>query len=202
MPLRWRSAVAALLVAASPMLTGCTSEAGSGSSGEGYIAGKGVITVLPETERKRPEGTLAGETLDGESVSLEQYDGQVVVINVWGSWCPPCRAEAPDIVAAANELDAKDVQFLGINSRDLDPAQARAFVRQFSVPYPSIYDPSGQALLALHGTLPANSIPSTVVIDREGRVAGRVLGTASRSTLVGLVEDIDGEAGSDSGSTT
>jgi thiol-disulfide isomerase/thioredoxin len=127
-------------------------------------------------------------------VSLSDYAGQTVVVNVWGSWCAPCRAEAPDLVDAAAELASEDVAFLGINSRDLNEAAARAFVRRFDVPYPSIYDQGGQTLLAFRGTLTANSIPSTVVIDAEGRVAARVLGEVSKSTLVGLVEDVQAGA--------
>jgi thiol-disulfide isomerase/thioredoxin len=111
-------------------------------------------------------------------------------VNVWGSWCAPCRSEAPDLVAASEELADDGVEFLGINSRDLDRAAARAFQRRFEVPYPSIYDQQGRTLLAFRGTLSPNAIPSTVVIDQEGRVAASVIGEVTRSTLVGLVEDV------------
>jgi thiol-disulfide isomerase/thioredoxin len=155
-----------------------------------------VITRLADQDREPPTAPLAGTTLDGEPIALEDFAGDVVVVNVWGSWCPPCRAEAPALVEASKELRADGVRFLGINSRDLDPANAQAFVRRFDVPYPSIYDQAGTALLAFRGTLTANSIPSTVVIDEQGRVAARVLGEVTRSTLVGLVEDVreDGPA--------
>lgn len=182
--------MAALL--SSVALTGCTDTPGS-SGDAGFISGRGVITKLPVDEREKP-GEVSGETIDGEPISLSDYAGKTVVVNVWGSWCGPCRAEAPDLVEAAEELRDDDVAFLGINSRDLNQAAARAFVRRFDVPYPSIYDQGGQTLLAFRGTLTANSIPSTVVIDEQGRVAARVLGEVSRSTLVGLVEDV--QAGS------
>jgi len=178
--------VAALL--ASVALPGCTDQPGN-SGDAGFISGRGVITKLPVDERERP-GEVSGQTIDGGTISLADYAGKTVVVNVWGSWCGPCRAEAADLVAAAEELKDDDVVFLGINSRDLDQVAARAFVRRFEVPYPSIYDQGGHTLLAFRGTLTANSIPSTVVIDDEGRVAARVLGEVSRSTLVGLVEDV------------
>lgn len=174
-------------------LTGCT-DAPASSGAAGFISGRGVITKLPVGDRGKP-GEVSGETIDGDPISLADYAGKTVVVNVWGSWCGPCRAEAPDLVEAADELEDDNVVFLGINSRDLNPAAARAFVRRFDVPYPSIYDQGGQTLLAFRGTLTANSIPSTVVIDDQGRVAARVLGEVSRSTLVGLVEDV--QAGSD-----
>jgi thiol-disulfide isomerase/thioredoxin len=113
---------------------------------------------------------------------------------VWGSWCAPCRAEAPMLAAAARDLSSKDVAFLGIDSRDPSESAARAFVRRFDVPYPSIYDQKGSTLLAFRGTLAPNSIPSTVVIDRQGRVAASVLGQISRTTLYDLVDDAAGQA--------
>jgi thiol-disulfide isomerase/thioredoxin len=184
---RTTTALAAVLLA-STGLTACSDDVGS-SGDAGFVSGKGVITRLAVDDRKEP-GEVAGETLDGEPISLEDFEGKTVVVNVWGSWCAPCRAEAPDLVAASEELAADDVEFLGINSRDLDRAAAQAFQRRFEVPYPSIYDQQGRTLLAFRGTLSPNAIPSTVVIDAEGRVAASVIGEVSRSTLVGLVEDV------------
>lgn len=183
-----KTSCAASILLLGSTAVGCGSDVGS-SGDTGYVSGKGVITRLAEADRVEP-GEVAGQTLDGERISLDDYAGQTVVVNVWGSWCPPCRAETPDLVAAARELRADDVAFLGINSRDLNQATARAFVRRFQVPYPSIYDQQGETLLAFSGTLTPNSIPSTVVIDDEGQVAASVLGEVSKSTLVGLVEDV------------
>jgi thiol-disulfide isomerase/thioredoxin len=184
---RTTTALAAVLLA-STGLTACSDDVGS-SGDAGFVSGKGVITRLAVDDRKEP-GEVAGETLEGEPISLEDFAGKTVVVNVWGSWCAPCRAEAPGLVAASEELAADDVEFLGINSRDLDRAAAQAFQRRFEVPYPSIYDQQGKTLLAFRGTLSPNAIPSTVVIDAEGRVAASVIGEVSRSTLVGLVEDV------------
>lgn len=180
-------AVLAALVS-SGVLAACTNAVGS--SGEtGYVSGKGVITTLAVGDREKP-GEVAGETLDGEQISLTDYAGKIVVVNVWGSWCAPCRSEAPDLVEAAEELADQNVAFLGIDSRDPSKAAARAFQRRFEVPYPSIYDQGGKTLLAFRGTLTPNSIPSTVIIDEKGRVAASVLGELSKSTLLGLVEDV------------
>lgn len=182
------------LLVAGPALAGCSNDEVDGSGEKGYVAGKGVITLLPPEKRQQP-GKVAGETLDGEQVSLADYRGRTVVLNVWGSWCAPCREEAPDLVAASKELADQDVAFLGINSRDLDRSAAKAFQRRFEVPYPSIYDQQGKTLLAFRGTLSPNAIPSTVVIDEQGRVAASVIGEVSKSTLLGLVEDVTTEEG-------
>jgi thiol-disulfide isomerase/thioredoxin len=169
------------------LLAGCSNDVGS-SGDQGYVAGKGIITTLKAADRKAP-AKVSGTTIDGKPVSLADYRGKVVVVNVWGSWCPPCRAEAPMLAAAARDLSKKDVVFLGIDSRDPSEAAARAFVRRFEIPYPSIYDQQGSTLLAFRGTLTLNSIPSTVVVDPRGRVAASVLGKITRTTLDDLVED-------------
>lgn len=186
---RSRALVALLSVLVLLGLTGCGSDVAT-SGDQGYVAGDGIITLLPEGERSAP-GKVAGETLEGEQVSLDQYDGKVVVLNVWGAWCPPCRAEADDLATAAKELQPRDVVFLGINTRDTSRDNALSFQRNRGMPYPSIYDPSGRTLLAFRGTLQPNAIPSTVVIDAEGRVAASVIGElTSARTLVDLVEDV------------
>ena len=178
-------AAAALLAGG---LAGCSRDQASGSSGQGYVAGKGIITSLKVTDRRKP-GDVSGTTLAGRHVSLADYRGKVVVLNVWGSWCPPCRAEAPMLARAARDLSGKGVVFLGINSRNPEQAGPQAFERRYKIPYDSIYDPDGQTLLAFHGTLPPNSIPSTVVIDRQGRVSASVIGSVTRTTLDDLVQD-------------
>jgi thiol-disulfide isomerase/thioredoxin len=144
--------------------------------------------VAPE-ERGEPI-ELEGEDLDGEPLSLAGLRGQVVVVNVWWSACPPCRTEMPDLVGAAEET-GDTATFVGINIRDSSVEQAQSFVRSFDVPYPSFFDPSGEALLPFAGTLSPRSIPSTVVLDREGRVAAAVIGALpSQQTLVDLVDEV------------
>ena len=171
-------------------LTGCSSLEGTGD--KGYITGEGRVTQLAVDERDEPV-SLSGEDLDGETLELEQFRGTPVVMVVWGSWCGPCRAEAPEVVAAAEEV-GEDAQFVGINIRDSSTAQAQSFVRTFEVPYPSYYSPDGKAMLALSGTLTPNSIPSFVVLDREGRVAASIIGRLpSTTTLVQVTEDVVAE---------
>ena len=132
---------------------------------------------------------LDGEDLDGDALALDDLRGKPAVVVVWGSWCTPCRDEAPDVVAAAERLGDR-ASFVGINIRDASAANPQAFVRTFGVPYPSFYSPDGQALLPFAGTLTANSIPSFVVLDDEGRVAASIIGRLpSTTTLVELVED-------------
>lgn len=169
------------------LLPACSTEpAPATQGGVGFEVGNGSVLVLPGDERQEaPE--LAGSTLDGDPLSTADYAGSIIVLNVWGSWCAPCRAEAPALVAAAEQLP--DVQFIGINTRDLDPAPAQAFVRAFGVEYPNLYDPDGALLLGF-GQVPPKAIPSTLVIDESGRVAARMLGEISTSTLVGVVEDV------------
>lgn len=165
----------------------CSSDVGS-SGDQGFVSGKGIITAVDPADRKTP-GEVAGATLDGDDVSLADYAGKVVVVNVWGSWCGPCRKEAPMLAKASRDLAKDDVVFLGINTRDQSQAAAQAFVRRFDIPYPSLYDPDGRTILSFRDSLAMSSIPSTVVVDAEGRAAGRVLGELSRSTLDGLVEE-------------
>ena len=184
------SACALLLLGA---VAGCSNDVGS-SGDQGFVSGKGIITALPVSDRSVP-AEVSGTSIDGEQLSLRDYEGQVVVVNVWGSWCAPCRAEAPMLADAARDLAKQDVAFLGIDSRDPSESAARAFVRRFDVPYPSIYDQQGSTLLAFRGTLSPNAIPSTVIIDRQGRVAASVLGEVTRTTLYDLVEEVAGADG-------
>ena len=142
----------------------------------------------PSSESELP--AVSGLVLGGnKTISTQDFRGKVVVINVWGSWCPPCRKEAPDLQAAS--VETKDVaQFVGITSKDYDPAPAEAFVRSFKISYPSIYDPTGKVLLAFAGELPPSAIPSTMIIDRQGRLAVRVLSGVSKITLVDMINDV------------
>lgn len=175
------------LVAGVLLLTSCSGDGGSAEDDTiGFQAGDGSVSIVPADERvAAPE--LRGETLEGEVLSTRDFADREVVLNVWGSWCAPCRAEAPALVEVAERMP--DVQFIGVNTRDLDPAPAKAFVRAFDIPYPNIYDPDG-ALLLEFGTLPPKAIPSTLVIDDQGRVAARILGETTASTLAGVIDDV------------
>lgn len=156
---------------------------------EGFVGGDGSLTIVPPDDRA-PAPMITGPDLasDGE-VSLADYPDRVIVLNVWGSWCGPCRAEAPDLVEAAEKTEGT-AQFVGLNTRDLDKAPAQRFVETHGITYPSIFDPQGKLLLEFSGTIPPSGIPTTLVIDTDGRVAARVIGEVTSSTLVGLVEDV------------
>jgi thiol-disulfide isomerase/thioredoxin len=149
---------------------------------------RNLTRVAPDQRKELP--TVSGQALgNNNTISTEDFRGKVVVVNVWGSWCPPCRKEAPDLQAAS--VETKHVaQFVGITSKDYDPAPAEAFVRSFKITYPSIYDPTGKVLLAFAGELPPTAIPSTMIIDRQGRLAVRVLSGVSKITLVDMINDV------------
>lgn len=160
----------------------------------GFIEGDGVITIVaPEDRADAPE--FGAPLLGGEGdFQLDQALGEIVVLNVWGSWCAPCRKEAPDLQAVHEEYADDGVRFLGVNTRDgQSETAALAFEEEFGVTYPSVVDPHGEALLAFRETLPPAAIPSTLVIDREGRMAVRILGPIGRASLSGIVGDLLGE---------
>lgn len=193
---RWQVAMPAIAVAV--LLAGCgagsdtASNVGTGGSGsaadQGYVSGDGTITLLSPQDRV-PAPVLTGTTLDGGTFTLSDSLGKVVVLNVWASWCAPCRAEAPDLARVARDLAGDGVQFAGLNIRD-SLTTARAFVETFDVPYPNVIDRDGRLQLLFGATLPPQAIPSTVIIDRQGRVAGRALGKISESGLRGLIEPL------------
>lgn len=169
------------------MLVGCSSLSGTGD--KGYITGEGVPSEVAPTARDTSI-ELTGTDLDGKEVDLADLRGTPVVVNVWWSQCPPCRIEQPDLNEAAAEL-GDQVTFVGINIRDSSADAARAYVRRFDVPYATIYSADGAALLPFAGTLNPRSIPSTVILDAEGRIAASVNGRVpTTQTLLSLVEKV------------
>lgn len=184
-------AVAAVVMAVvSGALAGCSGGPSSERATGGYVQGDYGITVVPADERDDAP-SLGGTTLDGGEVTLDDYAGRPVVLNVWGQWCPPCRAEADELVAAEREL-GDDVAFLGINIRDLDDS-ARAFERSHDITWPSIVDQDSSELLGFRETSlpPPTSPPTTYVIDSEGRLAARIgEEITSATTLVDVVDEV------------
>jgi thiol-disulfide isomerase/thioredoxin len=185
---RIAAVLAATLIVVSCARTGADEQ--TRSAGQvGYPTVPRNLTRIPPDQRQELP-IVSGPALgSNRTISSQDYRGKVVVINVWGSWCPPCRKEAPDLQAAS--VETKDTaQFIGITSKDYDPAPAEAFVRSFQITYPSIYDPNGKVLLAFAGELPPSAIPSTMIIDRQGRLAVRVLSEVSKITLVDMINDV------------
>ena len=191
-----RALVPALLAAL--LLTGCTasdalSEQARAGDAKNYVAGDGSVVQLPPSERGEPV-ELTGETADGEAVDLADWRGAPAVLNVWYAACAPCRAEAPDLVETSAAFADEGVRFLGINTRD-DAPGVEAFERTYGIDYPSVLDArDGAALLALRGDVPPQAVPTTLVLDAEGRVAARVLGRVEGSTLRALIDDVLAEA--------
>lgn len=199
-----RGGGSALLAAVVLALTGCGDDGNTVSgqardgSQKGYVSGDGTVEQLPPEDRTRTI-ELDGQAITGTDpasgeVQLEPWSsetalGDVLVINVWGSWCGPCVEEVPDLKAAhAHFAQTGDpVQFIGVNDRDSASA-ALAFEERHDMPYQSLVDDGGRTLLQLQGM--ANPRPTTLVLDQQGRLAARVAGQVDDATLRGLVEDV------------
>lgn len=186
-------AALALLLGAG-LLAGCSSDPNSvaeqAKSGDqkGYVSGDGSFETYAVADRGAPVA-LEGKTLTGEDWSATSVRGSVVVVNVWASWCPPCVAEMPVLQTVWSEVSSakKPVAFIGINIRE-SAARGRALVEKTGVTFPSLSDKHGVLILALQGKAP--TVPTTLVLDREGRIAARVSGPVEESVLRGLIDDV------------
>lgn len=179
-----------VLAALLPLLgaaAGCTGshavDQGVGGS-NGYVSGDALLTFVPAGHRHAVHG-INGTLIDGGHFDLAQWRGKVVVVNFWGEWCAPCQAEADSLQKVYADNKANGVEFLGIDVRD-DPASGRAFERQHHITYPSIDDPSNLLALRFAGLTP-NATPTTVVLDRSGRIAARQSGPILYTQLRDLV---------------
>ncbi|MEW1753577.1 TlpA family protein disulfide reductase [Streptomyces angustmyceticus] len=185
--------LAAGAAAASLTLSACGDGASGGSSQTRFVQGKNGVATVKKDERQ-PVPELSGETINGKKLDIADYKGKVVVLNVWGSWCGPCIAEAPNFAKVANETKAKGVQFVGINTRDSEKSQAAAFEEEHKVPYPSLFDPTGRLMLRFpKGSLNPQSIPSTLAIDRHGRIAARSIGPLAEDELRKMITPLIAE---------
>lgn len=198
----WAAAVlAALLLAVlTGLMTGCTGggdtlqDAAGNSDNRGYVPGSGAIERLPASSRNAPL-SLSGTTLDGKAWSLADQRGKVVVVNVWGSWCAPCEQEMPHLqsVWSAMSKSGQPVRFIGVNVRESYETAAAA-ARRYGLTYPSLADDGGRTVLALQGK--AAATPTTLVLDRSGRIAARVSGPVTGpTTLRDLINDVVAEPG-------
>ena len=173
-------------------LTACGgSSQGGTDAGTSYIAGDGSTILLAKSQRGQPV-SLAGTTLEGQPLVISDWVGSVVVINLWASWCGPCRSEAADLEQVNRQLAPQGVRFLGLNTRD-GLAAAQAFQRRFPTGYPSIQDADG-ALTLVFGDLGPAATPTTLILDRQGRVAARILGPVEQAQLRDVVTAVLEEA--------
>lgn len=163
-------------------LTACGG--GTDQAQESFIAGNGAVTFIKNSDRALAP-TLSGKTLNGSQLVAAQG---VSVINVWASWCAPCRAEAATLQALS--IKYPDVPFYGILTRDTE-ANGRSFVATYGITYPTFIDDA--LLLGFNSTLPANAIPSTLVLDKAGKIAGRISGEVTVSSLSNLIERVKSE---------
>ncbi len=171
-------------------LSGCAQEdalAKQARAGDNknYVAGDGSVTEFGPSDRKDPV-TISGTLFDGTTVSPADFQGKVTVLNFWFAACAPCRVEAPVLEELHQEFRPDGVQFFGVNLRD-EKAAAEAFEKSFNLSYPSFNDKDGAVLLSVAGIVPPGAVPTTLVLDKQGRVAARVLGEVQRGTLKSLI---------------
>ena len=155
---------------------------------KGYVAGEGSIEQLAVADRGEPV-TLSGTTLEGTPWTLADRAGMVVVVNVWGSWCPPCIEETPALQKAWEKVqgDGRPVDFVGLDKLE-GPETGLAFQKANKVTYPSLAYDGGVPILSLQGK--ASATPTTLVLDAQSRIAARVSGPVTTTTLLGLIDDV------------
>ena len=190
-----RAAKAAGILALGLVLGACSSGADSlaaqyrSGSGQNYISGDGAITILAPDSRGEPVA-FEGDLDTGGFFSSTDIAGDVAIVNFWYAGCPPCRIEAADLEAIYQEYRDQGVSFIGVNILDQAPT-ALAFADEFGVTYPSIMDANtGSVRLAFSGTVAPNAVPTTLVVDKRGRVASRISGVLSEPNILReMIED-------------
>ncbi len=150
-----------------------------------YVAGDGSVTEFAAGDRKSAL-QINGTLFNGTTVAPADLQGKVTVLNFWFAACAPCRVEAPILEELHQEFKPQGVQFYGVNLRD-EKATAEAFDKSFNLTYPSFDDKDGGVLLAVSGLVPPGAVPTTLVLDKQGRVASRVLGEIQKGTLKALI---------------
>jgi thiol-disulfide isomerase/thioredoxin len=187
--------LSAAALAAVLALSGCAggTEIEAGGEDDRFISGDGSATVFEAGERDAAPD-VTGTTFDGDKLSLSDYSGEILVLNVWASWCGPCRAEQPVLDEVHAEYGDLGVNFLGVNIKDNETA-AIAYTDNKGVLYPSLYDQPGEIPQAFRDTVPPRAIPSTLVIDPDGDIAARVIGPTTYGQLTGLLDPLVVEYG-------
>jgi thiol-disulfide isomerase/thioredoxin len=188
-----RRALVALV--GSVLLAGCSTGSDAVDVNNGgefrFVAGTPAGEVIPPDERAAaPE--FSGQLLGGGEFSSTELAGDVAVLNFWGSWCGPCRVETPEFQEVYADVKDEGVSFLGLDVKETSEQFATAFVDRFGIEFPSLYDPRGEVALAFRG-YPANAIPSTIVLDTQGRVAAVYTGSVSKEDLRTVIDRVLGE---------
>ncbi|MCG7466179.1 TlpA family protein disulfide reductase [Corynebacterium tuberculostearicum] len=203
MALQRRRAVGAVLAAAAIALplAGCSQDAdnaqnavATGGNFEFITPGGEKVINYEESERK-PLRTFSGEDVRfrDKTISLEDYDGEIVVLNSWGQWCAPCRAEADDLQEIHSELQKRKIgTVLGINVRDYNPQVSNDFLKDNGLTYPSIYDPPFKTAAALGG-VPTSVVPTTIVLDKQHRPATVFLRSITAQDVMDVVDKLEKE---------
>ncbi len=178
------------LLIISLLITACATPVSniSSDSESGFVSGDGTSIFLNKTDRKPAPELKDVEFLSSE-INLNSLKNKVVLINVWGSWCSPCRKEAAELEELYLKNKANNVEFIGINIRD-SKISANRFIENFSITYPNIFDRDGKLLLGYKDSLPPNAIPSTILIDKNGLVAARQLGPIDKSLIQGFISEL------------
>jgi thiol-disulfide isomerase/thioredoxin len=161
------------------------------SNGQNFVSDSYASTWFNVGSRPRAP-KVSGTSLTGKPLSLASYKGDVIVLNFWGSWCAPCRGEAPALGTLARQLASRGVRFVGVDIRD-EPDAALAFMQDFNIGYPSFNDPNDQIALEFQGAATPAAIPSTIIIDRSGRIAERIIGGTTYSSLKPLILKVAAE---------
>ncbi|MFC5285950.1 TlpA family protein disulfide reductase [Actinokineospora guangxiensis] len=186
---------AVLLLAALLALAGCSDAGNSPTAAEFvFVSPGGQTDITYDGADRKPLPEVSGPSLmeEDKTLALSDYRGKVVILNVWGAWCPPCRTEAPELQAIQDEYGPRGAQVLGIDVRDFQPEEPRDFMANRGLTYPSIYDPPGRSLLALKG-YPRAVVPATFVIDKQGRVAAAYMRGLLAEDLRPVVERLIAE---------
>lgn len=186
----------ALAAAVVGLAAGCATQGDDAVSQNGeftFVSPGGQTRIFYPPDHRGKLTDLTGEDLmhEGRQIHLNQFENQPVVINLWGSWCPPCRAEADDIQKVQADTAPQGVRVLGVDVRD-DRQAAQDFQRDRQLNYPSIYDPTGRSLLSLKN-YPRGAVPSTIVLDRQHRVAAIFMTQMLASELEPVVQNVANE---------
>jgi peroxiredoxin len=194
--IRWRALLGAVLAA---VVTGCAAGCSTGkdavdpaSGGEnGFVAGEGTGKLIPAGERQAAPSFQAAY-LGGESFDSTSLSGKIVVLNFWGSWCAPCRVETPEFNKVYEQVRGQGVEFLGVAVRDTEQG-AQAFYTNKKIGFRSLFDPAGRVALTFRA-IPPSAIPSTVILDRHGRIADVHVGTMLSGDLWPVLERLVAES--------